>query len=480
MSRKFTGDQKLRIVLECLLRGVPKEEQCRKYGVDPVEFDGWHDLLIKNGGEIFDQPQVPKRLVKTRKVHRAPWYLKLLLTLSLLINLSVAIVFFVWKFSNPLDSDASLSGLFSTVSDPEGKKDSNLSGATRSSVTVPPLQELIEEVESIGIAQSEESSSKTETSAGSTDFSTLSGPAITLPLNSEGGDLASSVEFLGSPYEAKHVVYLLDVGTYQFNDADGPKRLEEMKLGVLESLTKLSPNSYFNLVLCWNLREAHALGKTILRANDENKRYAAEWLASLGTSPETLKEGRNQFYPKELLYANPLPGIVGPWYGLATAISYDPDLIFFLAGNMPAFSPDEVPAGDFEGLRMKEKSVTADGKSRIIPNELDSMIRTTARHWLVSLQSDKRLPKDQSELEEIALKRLGLDLTNAPNSSRQVSIPWEQAFENFLDGLELVNSKIPRVFLFQVLPEHVVWPSALQASMAEFCESTRGNLSLFP
>jgi transposase-like protein len=29
----FTGEQKLRIVLESLLRDVPKKDQCKKYGI---------------------------------------------------------------------------------------------------------------------------------------------------------------------------------------------------------------------------------------------------------------------------------------------------------------------------------------------------------------------------------------------------------------------------------------------------------------
>ena len=57
------------------------------------------------------------------------------------------------------------------------------------------------------------------------------------------------------------MVYVLDVGSYQLKGVEATARLERMKLAVLESLTKLSANSYFNLVLCWNLREAHALGK---------------------------------------------------------------------------------------------------------------------------------------------------------------------------------------------------------------------------
>ena len=113
-----------------------------------------------------------------------------------------------------------------------------------------------------------------------------------------------------------------------------------MKTEILSSIANLSPRSYFNLVLFWNLREAHALGKTILRANQENKKYAIDWL-SVWVRPRMNSRSREVNIAEELLYAKPLPGVVGLWYGLSTAISFDPDLIFVAAGNLPAFNLSE-------------------------------------------------------------------------------------------------------------------------------------------
>ena len=52
---EFSGEQKLRIVLESILRKVPKEDQCKKYGISEKEFDSWNDKLINEGGQIFDE-----------------------------------------------------------------------------------------------------------------------------------------------------------------------------------------------------------------------------------------------------------------------------------------------------------------------------------------------------------------------------------------------------------------------------------------
>ena len=38
MTDEFSGEQKLRIVLESIIRNVPKEEQSKKYGVSKPNF----------------------------------------------------------------------------------------------------------------------------------------------------------------------------------------------------------------------------------------------------------------------------------------------------------------------------------------------------------------------------------------------------------------------------------------------------------
>ena len=175
-----------------------------------------------------------------------------------------------------------------------------------------------------------------------------------------------------------------------------------------------------------------------------------------------------------------LPGVIGPWYGLATAASYDPDIVFFLAGNMPDFSPDEVSKNDYNGLGITHSS---DGLSSPqvagVSEQFTSLIRKTAAYWLVALQSERNLPEDQEELEDVAMGRLSLDNMEPELIARKFSIPWDKAFDNFLAGLEMGISKIPQVHVFQTLPEHIKWPTDLQKTMAEFCESTKGSFNQF-
>ena len=491
MPAEFTGEQKLRVVLESIIRGVPRDEQCKKYGITPEQFQTWHDHLIKNGGSIYEQAgsnvgriSSQAKKIRTRKVKYVPWYIKFLLILSIFSNLAAGIVWAVWNWSvqgvelGPMvDAEPSISQIEVT--------DDNTSSVKDIAKQPPELDDLIEQVDQFGKLSDDGIEDGLETpdlgKNSKANLEEMLAPALKLPEPPSSLELGNRVDFIDQTYEAKHVVYLIDVGSYQLKGPNAVERLESMKLSVLESLTKLSANSYFNLVLCWNLRESHALGKTILRANDENKRYATEWITSLGTSPELLKEGRNQFYPKELLYAQVLPGVVGPWYGLATAMSYDPDIVFFLAGNMPGFSPDEVSRNDYNGLGINlDANSLANPQSAGVGQGLNSLIRKTAGYWLVALQSERNLPDNAEEIEEIALKRLGIDSSLPGLSLQKHSIPWEKAFDNFLAGLELGIAKIPQVHVFQTLQEHTRWPTSLQKSMAEFCESTRGNLSVFP
>ena len=68
MPAEFTGEQKLRIVLESIIRGVAKEEQCKKYGITDEQFQSWHDHLIKNGGKIYEMGSPrPNRSPRIRK-----------------------------------------------------------------------------------------------------------------------------------------------------------------------------------------------------------------------------------------------------------------------------------------------------------------------------------------------------------------------------------------------------------------------------
>ena len=479
MPAEFTGEQKLRIVLESIIRGVPKDEQCKKYGISVDQFETWHNHLIKNGGKIYEQGTSPKaRSSRTIKKRFIPWYIKTLLVLSIFSNLAAAIVWGVWYFSvNDFKSKEMTA--FVDSAEP-GSFENNQSDVGTLEDSPSSLDDLISQVDQFGndpVGNAGESLSDPSKPG----LDQLLAPAIKLPKPPSSLDLENQVNFLDRNYEAKHVVYVMDVGSYQLKGPNASERLERMKVSVLESITKLSANSYFNLVLYWNLREAHALGKTILRASDENKRYAIEWVTSLGSTPESLKEGRNQFYPKELLYAQVLPGVIGPWYGLATAVSYDPDVVFFLAGNTPDFSPDEVSRNDYNGL-----GITNTANSLQSPDSaglgagLSSLIRKTSGLWLVALQSDRDLPDNQEDIEEIALRRLSLDSMEPELISRKFSIPWEKAFDNFLAGLEMGISKIPRVHIFQTLPQHIEWPTALHKSAQEFCESTRGSFNQFP
>lgn len=481
MPAEFTGEQKLRIVLESIIRGVPKEEQCKKYGISEEQFQSWHDHLIKNGGKIYEKASSrPSRSPRTRTVKYVPWYVKLFLILSIFTNLAAAIVWGVWYLSV---NQTEPSGHSTIAEISIAERNESVDGEPLDAPS--DLESLIEQVDKFGKdtgEQGEKGLQSPELAKNSLpNLEEMLAPALKMPGPPSSFDLENRVEFLDQTYEAKHVVYVLDVGSYQLKGPYASNRFERMKLAVLESLTKLSANSYFNLVLCWNLREAHALGKTILRANDENKRYATEWITSLGTTPDLLKEGRNQFYPKELLYAQVLPGVIGPWYGLATAVSYDPDVVFFLAGNMPDFSPEEVSKNDYNGLGISQSANSLSSPQAAgVGDGLSSLIRKTAGIWLVALQSERNLPDNQEEIEEIALRRLSLDAMQPELVSRKFSIPWNKVFDNFLAGLEMGISKIPRVHIFQTLPEHIKWPSALENSMQEFCESTRGSFNQLP
>lgn len=470
---ELSGEQKLRIVLESIIRKVPKEEQCKKYGVTEQDFQDWHDHLINEGGKIYE-PELGHKRERVRKIRKAGPVTKAVLSISLLINLSGLIVWGVMRYLeetrspvalakeeqvSELDSPINLPDPANLVAKPLNESQGN---ALLGDISVPGSPEQPVELENLLASPLELPTAK------------MLPPVVPL-------DLSSEVTFLNQVYEGRHVVFLLDAGLYMVKGEGAVPKFEKMKDALLSSIVNLSPNAYFNLLLYWNLREVSSLGKTILRASQENKKYAIDWITGLGSEPEKLKENRNQYYPKELLYAKPLPGVVGPWYGLTTAISYDPDLVFVLSGNMPAFSPEEVPKSHYQSLginpSMKSMSYSVD-LDRSNPS-VTSLFLETATKWFVSLQTTPTISADSQDIEELALKRLGI-LGGQEIALSSSQIPWDRAFDNFLTGLEVSFDKIPKTHFFLSLPDHSVWPTRLTDTVREFAESSKGSFSLNP
>jgi len=470
---ELSGEQKLRIVLESIIRKVPKEEQCKKYGVTEQDFQDWHDHLINEGGKIYE-PEFGHKRERVRKIRKAGPVTKAVLSISLLINLSGLIVWGVMRYLEETRSPVALA-----KEEQVSELDSPINLPDPTNLVTKPLNESQGNVllGDISVPGSPEQPIELENLLSSPlELPTAKMLPPVVPL-----DLSSEVTFLNQVYEGRHVVFLLDAGLYMVKGEGAVPKFEKMKDALLSSIVNLSPNAYFNLLLYWNLREVSSLGKTILRASQENKKYAIDWITGLGSEPEKLKENRNQYYPKELLYAKPLPGVVGPWYGLTTAISYDPDLVFVLSGNMPAFSPEEVPKSHYQSLginpSMKSMSYSVD-LDRSNPS-VTSLFLETATKWFLSLQTTPTISADSQDIEELALKRLGI-LGGQEIALSSSQIPWDRAFDNFLTGLEVSFDKIPKTHFFLSLPDHSVWPTRLTDTVREFAESSKGSFSLNP
>ena len=473
MSAEFSGEQKLRIVLESIIRNVPKGEQSKKYGVTEEEFQSWHDHLIKNGGKIFDSSSTLQATSRSKKKKMSP-FAKVFLSISLLANLGLVTFGFVYQanksnsingdpddFGSSIDSPINLVDNFpndpisAEISNSKGKEDDEPIDVLLENSRVKPLRvngqdDAIENLLAVP--------------------DLLPAPSLLPPV--EIPEPAEEVTFLGKSYKGKHVVYLLDAGTYVLDGNQSIEQFTKIKEALISSILTLSPNSYFNLVLYWNLREASALGKTILMASQQNKKYAIEWIGSLGDTKESIKADRNQYYPKELLYAKPAIGIIGPWYGLSTAISYDPDIVFVLAGNLPGYDRSEVPRSHYAGLGKINFKTVQEGTKKF--PAISELSRETARKWFYSITPISSLPSSDDEVDTMAFARLGF----ASSSQNKFNFPpsaWNKSFDNFLTSLEVGFDRIPQTHFMVSLPKYVSWPSSLLDTAKEFTESSRGS-----
>ena len=471
MANEFSGEQKLRIVLESIIRNVSKSEQSKKYGVPEEEFQKWHDHLIQNGGKLFESSLTAKSTLRPKRVKRSKGA-KFLLFMSILIN--VGLIAFgayytiindlkfesVWldQTENPLDQQPVIVSevpsfnepVFSAKTFPEEVK-----------LEAPSTNDPFEPEKNSGQYPLDQPKPKDELFKKSSIFPQL-----------DAADLPKDVSFLGKTYDGRHVVYLLDVGTYVVENKESVAQFNKIKKGLISSILSLSPNSYFNLVMYWNLREASALGPTILKASKENKKYAEDWINSLGDTKESIKVERNQYYPKEVLYTKPSIGIIGPWYALSMAISFDPDLVFVISGNLPDFDRSEVPRSHYDGLgNINFESTTTSFTSSA---SVSSLTRETAMKWFYSITPVDLLPSSEQEAEKMALAKLGISMEGGSKTIYE-ELPWGVTFENFISSLEVGFDQIPKTHFILSLPRYTSWPSSLSDSAKEFTESSRGT-----
>ena len=125
------------------------------------------------------------------------------------------------------------------------------------------------------------------------------------------------------------------------------------------------------------------------------------------------------------------------------------------------------------------KSMKSFGAQGLSSSSITPLVRETATKWFVSLQTTPTISADSQDVEELALKRLGI-LGGQEIALSSSQIPWDRAFDNFLTGLEVSFDKIPKTHFFLSLPDHSVWPTRLTDTVREFAESSKGSFSLNP
>lgn len=471
MANEFSGEQKLRIVLESIIRNVSKSEQSKKYGVPEEEFQKWHDHLIQNGGKLFESSLTTKSTIRPKRIKRSKGS-KFLLFMSILINVSLLAfgAYYtiindlkfesIWldQTENPLDQQPVIVSEVPPFNEPVFSA-KNVPKEVK--FEAPITNDPFDPEKNSGQYPLDQSKPKAELFKKSSILPQL-----------DAVDLPQDVSFLGKTYDGRHVVYLLDVGTYVIENKESVAQFNKIKKGLISSILSLSPNSYFNLVMYWNLREASALGPTILKASKENKKYAEDWINSLGDTKESIKVERNQYYPKEVLYTKPSIGIVGPWYALSMAISFDPDLVFVISGNLPDFDRSEVPRSHYDGLgNINFESTTTSFTSSA---SVSSLTRETAMKWFYSITPVDLLPSSEQEAEKMALAKLGISMEGGSKTIYE-ELPWGVTFENFISSLEVGFDQIPKTHFILSLPRYTSWPSSLFDSAKEFTESSRGT-----
>ncbi|MEN6335886.1 MAG: transposase [Phycisphaerales bacterium] len=69
--RKWTANEKLRIVLTCLQPGVEVSEVCRREGINPTMFYQWKKRLMSSAGQVFEEKPKKRDLERERSEREA-------------------------------------------------------------------------------------------------------------------------------------------------------------------------------------------------------------------------------------------------------------------------------------------------------------------------------------------------------------------------------------------------------------------------
>ena len=212
---EFTGEQKLRIVLESILRDVPKSEQCKKYGITEAEFDSWNHKLITDGGRIYDEYKPASSVERGPLLLKMKSYGKIGIILSILANLGALLFLAVWlsidneEKVEPLETVVEIvenvPGAYSEIENPL------VVGIDRSNTgeILPDIEDLESLVAGFDSA-AEDSALPLESLLA--DPLSLPSPEVLTPVNPE--DLNVEVMLFDKVYQGKHVGYVLDASVY--------------------------------------------------------------------------------------------------------------------------------------------------------------------------------------------------------------------------------------------------------------------------
>jgi hypothetical protein len=479
MAKHFSGEEKLRIVLESIIRSISKDEQCKKYECSETDFDAWREHLVTNGGKVFE-PGYGIVATKSNKSSGGGWFSKLVLTLSILANLAVASAALAWQmkwidFGSYLPTHE-----VASTAEPSSPPVSRHPSATMPGTD----RKGGETLESLLLA-AKSSTAKQDalTSSGSsTPIDPSAVPLGTVPSSTKAPLFSGlpgrtrptfEIDAFGVRTPGRQIVFALDASDYMTR-GNRVEQFRELKNKLQLAISGLSAKSYFNLLIFRNLREVEMFGKTILPADPTNKSMAIKWLKEIGEPYEQKSPSIPRPNDSDIV-EKPPPGTVGPWYALYCAIkNYEPDAVFVLTGECSSMRPQDfsVVASDQSGL--KEASDPEDLKKW---EQQTKTLRLTAVKWLLaSMKAAEVTPTAQDELELLALARLQMTLPPKPRVSSGGSWPWRDVYEKFSVALNEEETHLPIVHFVVALPEGVTWPADLTETAGEFARMAKGQL----
>lgn len=476
-SHSWTGEEKLRVVLEAMKSSVSQVcAKYAKYGLTEAQIQDWRQFMVEQGGNIFEPKPRHGSSSRSRSAsskHKNNHAFTMIGICSILLNL-LTISFFAAISFEVLEMPPSIATLLrlsedekdsdggSKSQDFDRARDKKQEAVARFSSPTPSDKETPSPVPSIPLGGSDSTGSQTRVKTA---------PMYGGPEPNFGPGIVSKVEVCKVIAPRVHkIVFVLDLNEYMWGGANGILKYDQLREEMRQAIHDLGEKSMFNVVMFHGVGRLFLYENRLIDATPRRKSEASAWLNfALQNVPDTVKPRVEESALQKLG-----DGVLGPWKALSAALHFEPDAIFLITGDCASLRPEDYPELKTLGVELsaKKDSPASDKLAR----ETETLRLTVAKWIETDASRVEDLEVANAEIDQ-AIRQLGIVMPSTPVGMANVGWPWREIFVNFKSSLSKDSGNFPSTHILVSLPKGRSWPVDLERTAREFTQG-KGSYTL--